>query len=127
MKWPSRIFVMLTAVALFGCSTLPPAPTSPSMLAQSTFIDERALLGAEISYKAARIMMEAAVDNGRIAPGQAAKFFRLNGKLNEALVRCRKAYDAANAPGYQAALDEAGPLISELWEMASRQESKHGR
>jgi hypothetical protein len=127
MTFPARIFAMFAALALSGCATMPTAPSSPSALARQTKIDERALLSAELSYKAARTYMEAAVDSGQVTPGLAAKFFRINGKLNAALVRARIAYDAANAPSYHAALHEAGPLILELWDMVASQGGKNGR
>lgn len=127
MTFPARIFAMFAALALSGCATMPTAPSSPSAFARQTKIDERALLSAELSYKAARTYMEAAVDSGQVTPGLAAKFFRINGKLNAALVRARIAYDAANAPSYHAALHEAGPLILELWDMVASQGGKNGR
>ena len=128
MKYPARIIAMAMSMALLGCATMPTAHMSPSAFARQSTVDERLLLAAETSYKAARLLMEAAVDSGRITPGQAAKFFRLNGALNAALVRARIAYDAANAPGYVAALDEIDPLISQLWDMAAQSGGhQHGR
>lgn len=127
MKSSPFIFVLLAAVALCSCSTLPAKLHSPSSASQQTKIDERALLSAELSYKKARTYMEAAIDSGQVAPGLAAKLFRLNGKLNAALVRARIAYDAANAPNYKAALDEASPLILELWDMVAPRGGKNGR
>ena len=124
---PFIFFVLLAAVALSSCSSLPAKLPSPSSVSQQTKIDERALLSAELSYKAARTYMEAAVDSGQVTPGLATKFFRINGKLNAALVRARIAYDAANAPSYHAALHEAGPLILELWDMVASQGDKNGR
>jgi hypothetical protein len=121
-----RIWAVVLVATLCSCSTLPTKLYSPSTFAQRTSIDERALLSAELSYKAARTLMEAAVDSGQLAPGLAAKFFRVNGKLNAALVRARIAYDAANAPSYHAALDEAVPLINELWDIFEQQRGAYG-
>lgn len=127
MKYVACIFALMFAIALSSCSALLPALPSPSSVSQQTKIDERALLSAELSYKAARTLMEAGVDSGQVTPGRAAKFFRINGALNAALVRARSAYDAANAPSYHAALDEAGPLLFELWDMVASQGGKNGR
>ena len=127
MTFSARVFAIFAALALSGCATMPTAPSSPNAFARQTKIDERALLSAELSYKAARNLMEAAIDSGQLTPGLAAKFFRVNATLNAALVRARIAYDAANAPSYRAALDDIDALIFELKQIGAEQESKNGR
>lgn len=126
-----RMFVATAALALCSCTALTTAITdapniSPSAVANQTTLDERGLLGAEVSYKAARTLMEAAVDAGQVKPGLAVKFYRLNGQLNGALVRARNAYDGVNAASMDSALSDAGPLIIELWQLVAEQGKSNG-
>lgn len=117
------ILVACTAlsIGLGGCantvsSSLPPAP---AIVAEQTVLDEQALLAAEASYKAAREIMEAAVDRELVTPAVAARFRAINIRANDVLVKARAAYDAANASSFAAAIAEAGPLINQLWQLTT--------
>jgi hypothetical protein len=130
MKWTRYLQGAVIAAAsllLVSCASLGQLvggqpPISPSAVADTTKLDESALLVAEVSYKAARTIIETAVDEGRIKPALAAKFFRLNGDINAVLVKAREAYDAANSDSYFALIDQAKPLIDKLWALLSEQE-----
>lgn len=115
------LIVLLASGAAFlsGCTSMPPVPSSPAAIAEQTLLDEQSLIAAEASYKAAREILEAAVDQDLLTPGVAARFRALNAQTNAVLVRARQAYDAANAPSYAAAIAEAGPLINRLWQQVA--------
>lgn len=115
-----------TALSLASCASLTQAVEGPSAAADATKLDETALLAAEVGYKAARVIVEAAVDEGRVKPGLAAKFFRLNGDINAVLVKARRAYDAANSQSYLALIAEVRPLIEKLWAVVAEQEKHDG-
>ncbi len=133
MKWTryfNRALLVAASLVLASCATLgqvsPQLPVSPAAVANSTKLDESALLVAETSYKVARTIIETAADEGRLKPGLAAKFFRLNGDVNAVLVKARTAYDAANSSSYFALIDQARPLIDQLWALLSEQEKPGG-
>ena len=130
MKW-TRYFggalIAAASLCLASCATFGPLATAdPSAVADTTKLDETALLVAETSYKVARTIIETAVDEGRIKPVLATKFFGLNGDVNAVLVKARAAYDAANSNSYLALIDEAKPLIDQLWALLSEQEKPDG-
>jgi hypothetical protein len=118
------------AMPLASCAALQSingvSAKNPKELADATKMDELTLIAAELSYKAARTIIETAVDEGRIKPALAAKFFRLNGKINGLLVRAERAYDAANSTSYSVLLNEVAPLIQELWKLVAQQEKPDG-
>ena len=93
------------ALALPGCAV----PTRPAVLAEATRLDERALIGLEASYAAARMTAEAAVDAGLVYPETAVPLRDINRRAYDLLIVARAAYDAANAPGLASALAEASP------------------
>jgi hypothetical protein len=130
MKWRTA-FVAVAALALASCaglgSTIVGGLSGPAAIANKTTLDERALLGLEASYKAARLAMEGAVDAGLVKRPLAVKFRDANKKANAVLVKARTAYDAANAATLDAALDEGAPLVAEIWKLVAEQEKTYGR
>ena len=124
-----HIFAVTAAFLLFGCTALTTVATglgTATTVASQSSIDERALLGAEVSYKAARTLMEAAVDAGQVKPKLAGQFYQVNGKLNAALVRGRIAYDTLNGAGVTSAVAQAAPLITEMWKLVAEQGKSDG-
>lgn len=115
----------ILAIALLSLSSCSPAalvglPASPQAVADRTTLDEQALQGVELSYKAARIAVEIYVDTGRCTGACATRFRDLNRRAYAAVQACRTAYRAGNAPGYLAALSEARGLANDLLSVTGR-------
>jgi hypothetical protein len=108
-----RIIIAAAALALAGCET-PQIPASPADAANQTILDERAALGAELAYKAARTAVEVAVDAGIIKGEGAARVAAYDNRAYSALQSARAAYRTANASSYAAALTEAHAAISDM-------------
>ena len=116
MKKMFTFVIAAASLALASCASLPNiSPGGPAAVAESTTLDERLLLGAETSYKAARTLGEVAVDTGEISPAMAVQFRSVDIALFGVLLKARTAYDAGNAVTYKAALDEMAPLLNRIW------------
>jgi hypothetical protein len=112
------LFVALAASALAGCASLPASiPSGPAPIADRTELDERALVGFEAAYKAARSLAEVAADSGQVDAARAAKIAAVDTALYVALGKARAAYDAANAATYRDALAEIAPLAAQLFQL----------
>lgn len=111
---------ILAALALVGCTPggLTSVPTSPSVVADKTVLDEQGALAAELAYKAARVAVETGVDAGVIRGDAAARFAVLDAKAYAALGKVRAAYRIGNAATYSAALTEARGEITALLSLA---------
>lgn len=113
-------FIALTylAVAALTACTIPAGtgsiPSAPVVAADKTVLDEKAALGAELAYQAARTAAELAVDAGLIKGETARKVADADNRAYRALGAARAAYRAGNASSYSAALDEARAAVSEI-------------
>lgn len=87
-------------------------PPTPSEASDRTTLDERALLGLELSYQAARTATELAVDAGAIKGATATRVAKLDRDAYSALKAARDAYGAANASSYGEALERARTAVS---------------
>lgn len=88
------------------------APT-PAAVTSATAIDEKALAGVELAYKAMRTAGEIAVDAGVLAGDNAARVAAIDEKAYAALLLARQAYKAGNAADYGAAVGQALELIGQ--------------
>lgn len=113
---PMRLFLTAAALAMIGGCALPigKAPTSPSELSERTALDERAALGVELAYSAARTAVELGVDAGLIRGDLARRVSDADHRAYQAVLAARAAYDAGNAQSYEAALVRARAAVSEV-------------
>lgn len=102
------------ATALAGCATLSSVPSSPSVVANKTVLDEQGMLAVELAYSAARIAVETGVDAGVIKGQAALRFATLDNKAFLAVAAVRQAYKAGNATSYSAALKEGRAAVTDL-------------
>lgn len=87
---------------------------APAQVAQLTIWDEQAASLAELSYKAARLAMEAKVDGGGLTGEAASRAADLDNKAFAAVTGVRAAYKAANAAQYAVALGEARTAVTAM-------------
>lgn len=106
------------ALSLCACSTVSLPPASPGEVAGQTKLDEMLLMGAEVSYKAARSLGEASADAGLIDAATATRIKAIDAEVYDGLGKARAAYDAGNAADYRAAIDLVTPLLTKLWALA---------
>ena len=113
-----KLFLGLAAasLALSGCGVarLANLPASPAAVANATVLDEQVASGVELAYKAARTLMELAVDTGRLKGARAAQVQAYNRKAYDAVKATRTAYRTGNAAGYFAAAKEARALVAQM-------------
>lgn len=118
------ILAGLLALSLSGCGALPmllgSVPPAPVAVADRTVLDEQALTGLELAYKAGRIAVELAVDAGFIRGEVALKVARLDEAAFKALGVARTAYRAGNAESYNVALREGQATIAALLTLAAK-------
>lgn len=112
------LIIAAAALSLCSCSTLSLPPASPQEVASQTKADEMLLMGAEISYKAARSLAEASADAGLIDASVAAQIKAIDGQVFEGLGKARSAYQAGNATDYRAAIELVTPLLTKMWALA---------
>jgi hypothetical protein len=108
-------FAFLTAATLAACAGVPglsTIPAAPAAVAETTVLDEKAAIGAELAYQAFRTAAELAVDAGVLKGERAAAVARADNRAFAALGVARAAYDAGNASSYGSALAEARAAIS---------------
>jgi hypothetical protein len=105
------IAIALVSTSLTACTTVPPAPVD---VANKTVLDERAAIGVELAYKAARLAIETAVDAGLVKGQRATAIAELDRTAYKAVLAARAAYRTGNAPAYDAALLQAQVAISSI-------------
>ena len=111
-----RTFLAALAVCVLaacGSTTTPGAIPTPSDVADTTVLDERAALAVELAYKAETLALETAVDAGLLTGENAAKAAALDARAYAAVKAVRAAYDAGNAESYPEAILGAHAAISE--------------
>ena len=113
-----------TSLLLSGCATL--AVPAPATVSSQTTLDERALMGAELSYKAARTLAEAAVDGGLVDAAKAAKIRDVDSALYDALAKARTAYRSSNAASYDQAIADIAPMLVTFWSLVAKDSAKGG-
>lgn len=107
--------ILAAGLALAGCNGgIASIPTAPAEVADRTILDEKALTGIELAYKASRLAVEAGVDLGVIKGATASRFAVLDSKAYDAVTLARKAYGAGNARSYEAAVTEAQSAVADL-------------
>lgn len=116
------ILSALTALLMLGACTapLPVLAPPPASFAQATTLDERGLLTIEVAYRAAGLLLEAAVDAGRLRGADALRAERLDAQAAQAVALARAAYDAGNAADYAAAVRAADPIVTALRALLER-------
>jgi hypothetical protein len=110
-----KLFLILAplSLALAACAAVPTVPT-PVELADKTVLDERAVVGVELAYKAARLAVETGVDAGIIKGPLASNLRALDNTAYRAVQATREAYRTGNAASYDAALLHAQLTISTM-------------
>lgn len=108
--------VVAGAMVATACAPVTPGAVAsgPAPLAQRTAADERALLAAELAYKAARLAVETAADAGLVTPARAPAVADADMRAYGALLALREAYKGANANDWLAALDKALKAVDGL-------------
>lgn len=118
-----RTILLTAALVLSACTPSGIASTgataadvagvpAPVTVADKTLLDEKALTGIELAYKAARIAVELGVDTGVIKGATATRFAALDNQAFLAVTTARSAYRTGNAPSYRTALSEAQAAIA---------------
>lgn len=116
-----RYILLPAMLALSACNGVPsPAPSSPAVIADQTILDEKALTGLELAYKAARIAVETGVDAGLIKGQTAVRFAELDNKAYAALGAARRAYEAGNSQSYGSAIVLANSAITDLLSLTGK-------
>lgn len=128
-----RIILLAAAIALSACGvnadTVASASATaadavgapaPATVADKTTLDERALTGIELAYKAARIAVELGVDTGVIKGTTATRFAVLDNQAFLAVTTARSAYRTGNASSYRTALSEAQAAIAGILTLAGK-------
>lgn len=88
--------------------------SAPVVAADRTVLDEQAITGVELAYKAARLTIETGVDAGLIKGATATRVAALDNQAFLALGIARGAYRTGNAANYKAAVAEAGGAVAEI-------------
>lgn len=102
----------MAAMPLGGCATL---PATPADLAGQTLLDEKAAIGAELSYTAAAKAATLAIRANAVSdPATIAKIGELDRKAYAAVQATREAYNAGNAASYAEAFTRAQGAVSAL-------------
>lgn len=114
------LLAFLTFVAAAGVMAIPAcapgtniATTPPAALAGASVLDEKAVLGAELAYKAMRTAGTIAIDAGVLKGDRAARVAVIDNRAYAAVLLARRAYSAGNANDYGRAVGEALSLIGE--------------
>lgn len=121
-----RALILVAALGLGACATVPSVPASPSAIANGSVLDEQAGTGAEIAYKAFRVGVTTFIKAGM--PGiveqqkatVAGRLRTLNNQAYTWLATVRRAYKAGNASTYNDALSEMYASIAEGYNYLGR-------
>jgi hypothetical protein len=109
-----RAILLAAALALSACA---PAslPDSPAEVADSTVLDEKAAIGAELSYTAAAKAAALAIRSGAVtSPATIKRIGELDRQAYAAVVATRAAYSAGNADSYAEAFTTAQQAVTDL-------------
>lgn len=118
MRLTYRCLLAAATLCLAACATTaPPASTpaapsvpatsGPAVIADRTLLDEKAMAGVELAYKAMRLAIETAADAGALKGERAGRVAELDRRAYGTVLAVRAAYEAANAESYGAAVDQA--------------------
>ena len=105
------VSLAVAAVSTAGCTQW---YAGPGAVAGASVLDERVALDVELTYKAARMAMETAVDAGLLKGEDARKASELNRKAYAAVLAVRAAYRAGNSQTYAEALALARTELAAL-------------
>ncbi len=102
--------LLVAAVPLGGCASLPSSLVAPQSIADS----EKALAVAHLAYQGAGVALKSAAQSGALHGAAAADAKALYDKAGAALATADAADAAANAPDLIAALGDATALLAQL-------------
>lgn len=105
-----KIFLVIALGMMSACAMVP----GPAVYANKTVLDEKAMLTAEIAYKAETVVIQTGVDAGVIKGPLAAKIAVIDNKAYLALLSARAAYAAGNSAGFAEAVGNAQAAVVEL-------------
>lgn len=110
-----RQAVLCVGLALAGCATLQPAP---STIANATVLDEKAAIAVELTYQAAALSATTARRAGIIGDARWADVQAIDRRAYAAVLAVRAAYRTGNSTTYNAAFAEARNTLAALLESA---------
>lgn len=87
---------------------------SPGSVANTTVLDEKLAIGAELAFKGARTAAEVAVDAGLLKGAKAAQVNVAREKAYAAVQAVRQAYQAGNASTYSDLAEKAQTAVAEF-------------
>lgn len=117
--WTPLALAFITVGGLTGCATF---PQSPVVLANSTKIDERLAISAELSYTTATKLGTALAAARLIDPLQ---FKRLDNEAYSGLVIVRTAYEAGNAADYATGIAKLQAAVMQINALAKGPSHAH--
>ncbi|MBB4154198.1 phage-related tail protein [Sphingomonas jinjuensis] len=114
-----RLLSLALAASLCACTalTVPTAPPSPAAVADATRINEKALAGVELAYKAAAKAETLALDAGLVSAAMKPTLRLADQQAYAAVRAARAAYKAGNVDSYSAAIAQALTAIGALGNM----------
>lgn len=117
--WTPLALAAITVGGLTGCATF---PQSPVALANSTKLDERLAISAELSYTTATKLGTALAAARLIDP---IRFKRLDNEAYQGLVIVRTAYEAGNSTDYNAGIARLAAAVAQINAMAKGPQNAH--
>lgn len=93
---------------------------APVEAANRTVLDEQAITGVELAYKAARLLVETGTDAGLIKGPAATRAAELDNQAFAALAVARAAYRTGNAESYRAAVAQAEQAVAGILTLARK-------
>jgi len=103
------VAALCAPLLLVSCA---PMAGTPTELANTTIVDERAALGVETLYKGWVAMVDTALDLDLLRGERAARVEALDKDIYAAVQVARQAYDAGNAASYADATARVTALIA---------------
>ncbi len=113
-----KVCLIVGAILLAGCETVPSVPLAPATVADRTIMDEKAASGFELAYATARTLGELAVDTGRLKGERAAQVQMLNRRAYAALQVIRTAYRSGNSDTWLAATADFQAAVGQINSLA---------
>lgn len=110
----NKLFLSLAcALSLSACGTVPTyigkIPTAPVVVADTTVLDEKGLLGLTTAYEALGMLIDLVPVEGN--PARAKTLATIDQAAYDALLVAREAYRTGNAQSYSQALEAGNATI----------------
>lgn len=102
-----KVFICLALMSMTACQL----PAGPATVSSQSKVDEQVMLGFELSYKFARLSLEAALDAGKIPAADKPIWQQRNRTAYAALQKLRVGYTAANVATFNEAVALFTPLL----------------